>query len=206
MATKKTEEEVIIPRLQWEEMTVTIRGVTPIIFHRFSEKSKKAMRAKQAQTAASSSKKPARKPKEEEIGALYFTDDKQVGFPAYGIRKAMVTAGSRFTQETKVGLCGVIKIRCDDSKDILPVRFPDEDAIEGREDVVSLGGQKRTTDLRYRPMLRRWEIDVPIRYCKTLIGPDKVINLLQIAGETIGIGDWRIEKNGKYGEFEVVSE
>lgn len=203
MATKKTSGEVSIPRLKWKEMTVTIQGVTPIIFHCFSKTAKAKMREAQAQTVKASQKKPPRDPEAETMAALYLTADGHPGFPAYGIRKAMVTAGSRFTEETKVGLCGVIKIRCNDPNDILPVRFPEGGEPEGREDIVNIGGRSRTTDLRYRPMLRQWEIDVPIRYCSDLISAEKVVNLLQIAGETIGIGDWRIEKNGKYGEFEV---
>lgn len=55
-----------------------------------------------------------------------------------------------------------------------------------------------------RPMLENWFLEFTISFEDEI--PEAVIEqALTIAGKYSGLGDWRPQKGGKYGKFEVVS-
>jgi hypothetical protein len=56
-------------------------------------------------------------------------------------------------------------------------------------------GQARV--MRTRPMFRKWSAVVPVDYHATDLDRDTIVDLMQIAGEIIGFGDWR----PKFGRF-----
>lgn len=58
--------------------------------------------------------------------------------------------------------------------------------------------------MRYRPMFRDWALTFHINF-EDEISPPVVKEALEIAGKYVGIGDWRPEKKGKFGKFQVVS-
>ena len=76
-------------------------------------------------------------------------------------------------------------------------------AIEGepsmREDMVRVG--MGTADLRYRPEFKSWSISLPIEYNADAITLEQIVNLVNLAGFGVGIGEWRPERDGQYGMF-----
>ena len=106
MAVK--ENTISIPKLEKEYITVTIRGVTPLIVHRFSLSVQRAI--EEAQQGAAKLKKAPRTPDKEFDEAIYRTADGGHGFPAIGVKKAMVTAGQRFGDEKGTELFGSFSI------------------------------------------------------------------------------------------------
>jgi hypothetical protein len=69
---------------------------------------------------------------------------------------------------------------------------------------VNIKGRGRV--IRSRPRLEEWktrlELDVNREFLP--VGPrgnEIVVELLSIAGQLVGVGDWRVEKNGPYGRF-----
>ena len=63
-----------------------------------------------------------------------------------------------------------------------------------------------STDLRYRPEYRNWEASFVVEYNPDLIRPEDIVNLLNLAGFGVGIGEWRPQRNGDFGRFEVKGE
>ena len=57
--------------------------------------------------------------------------------------------------------------------------------------------------MRYRPMLKEWALEFHIE-SEDEISADVIKEALEIAGKYVGIGDWRPEKKGKFGKFQVV--
>jgi len=57
--------------------------------------------------------------------------------------------------------------------------------------------------MRYRPLFKKWELEFNITF-EDEISPEVVKEALEIAGKYVGIGDWRPEKKGKFGKFQVV--
>jgi hypothetical protein len=183
---------VEIPAPDLKQMTVTIKGVTPLITNRFGDLAMAAMEAAQQRKAKVA--KAARDPKAEFEDAVYRADD-GFGFPAAGIKKAMVVSGGRFADEHMTKLRGLINIL----GDILPIRGAKPLM---RKDRVRLASG--TTSVAYRPMFMPWEIDIPLMFNATMIGEAQVLNLLSIAGFATGIGCWRPECNGVFGQFTLV--
>ncbi len=57
--------------------------------------------------------------------------------------------------------------------------------------------------MRYRPMFKEWALEFTINAEEEI--PQEVIKeAFEIAGKYVGIGDWRPEKKGKFGKFQVV--
>jgi hypothetical protein len=70
-----------------------------------------------------------------------------------------------------------------------------------REDMVRVG--MGTADIRYRGEFKQWSAILPITYNSRAISPEQILNLIMIAGFAIGIGEWRPERDGNYGRFEI---
>jgi hypothetical protein len=90
-----------------------------------------------------------------------------------------------------------------------PLRLPEghngknmHDALERDTRIVSNSNGK--PDVRSRAIAPAGSrVDVVLEFPSTLT-PDKVMAAVKAAGETIGIGDWRPDKGGEFGRFEVV--
>jgi len=188
--------EIHIPQIKLEQMVVTIEGKTPLITHRFGELARKEIEEKQQKKAKAA--KEARDPEAEFRDALYIIDEKEerYGFPSAGIKKALVYGGYRFTNEKSTTILkGSINIL----GDLLEIKGSKP---KMRADTVRLAGGK-VSSIAYRPMFWPWEIEVPTIYNATMLTAEQVINLFQIAGFAVGIGDWRPEKNGNFGQFTI---
>jgi len=72
-----------------------------------------------------------------------------------------------------------------------------------REDVVRLQGASKAPDLRYRPQYMDWEADITVSFKPDIITEASVANLVSIAGEMIGLCEWRPEKGGAWGMFRI---
>lgn len=57
--------------------------------------------------------------------------------------------------------------------------------------------------MRYRPRFPEWELKFHISY-EEEIPAEAIKESLELAGKYVGIGDWRPEKKGKFGKFQVV--
>jgi hypothetical protein len=193
MADKK-ETVIEIPAIQLEVMTVRIIGKTPLITHKFGDKAQKSIEDKQQKKAKTA--REAREPEVEWKDALYVIDEEneKYGFPASGIKKSLVNAGGRFADEKMTVLRGAVNI----VGDLLEI---EGNKPEMRTDAVRLNGG--SLDLRYRPEFKNWSINVPVIFNSNIISKSQVLNLFQIAGFAVGLGDWRPEKNGTFGQFEI---
>jgi len=58
--------------------------------------------------------------------------------------------------------------------------------------------------MRYRPMFKNWKLVFNLTF-EEEIPADALKEALEIAGKYVGIGDWRPEKKGKFGKFQVTS-
>lgn len=71
-------------------------------------------------------------------------------------------------------------------------------AIDERAVVV---GKARV--MRARPRLDSWSCDVVLDYDEDVIKPDVIMEILNMAGTRVGVGDFRVEKGGWFGRFRV---
>ena len=73
-----------------------------------------------------------------------------------------------------------------------------------RQDVVKIGMNQ--TDLRYRPEFRDWAMVLRFEYDSQALAKDTILNLIQRAGFGVGLGEWRPERGGENGRFELDHE
>lgn len=192
MTAKK--EVLSIPPIRKERITVKIVGISPLLTNRFSDEQKGKIRDKQQKKASTPLK--AKDPEACYQASIYRTTDGRPGFPANGIKLACVDACS-FLPKFKTWARGAFFVE----GNILPI---EGDAPRLREDITKLRGS--TADLRYRAEFVNWSITFTVLYNASVISPEEILNLIENAGFSIGIGDWRPQTNGNLGMFEVERE
>lgn len=193
-------KEIIVPRIDQESVTVTLVGTSELITHRFSEKQIQDIADKQG--GGGKKKKGKRDPKAEYKASMYLTEKGKPGIPAIAVKAAMVGACTFIDGVTKVAARGAFFVL----GDILPVNHVKPHM---RTDVVRLSGPGRVADLRYRAGFPAgWEVKVEVLYNPSVISTEGIINLLENAGFSVGIGDWRPSstKGGPHGRFRVKAE
>lgn len=126
------------------------------------------------------------------------------GFPATGIKQAAIMAASRNEIPIKTTtLRGMFFIEGEGPQQLVEIKGCKPVM---REDTVMVGGMSRSADLRYRGEFDDWYMDLKIQYNKN--GPvtlEQIVNLINLGGFCCGIGEWRPEKDGNYGMFQVDS-
>lgn len=210
MATKK-DTEITLPRLDVQLMEVTLIGDSPLIVHNWSLKAKLEMLAKQTKKARAA--KAAKNPEQDFKDSLYRLPDGGYGFPSIGFKNAAVTAC------TSVG--GITKVAARQAFTVLGETADVQGAFDGasaridlvriegpeptmREDMVRVG--MGTADLRYRGEFWPWHAKALVKFNANVLSPEQILNLFNTAGFAVGVGEWRMEKDGTYGTFHVASE
>lgn len=209
MAAKKQELGIELPRIDIRLMEVTIIGDSPLIVHAWSEKAKRAMLAKQVKEATGA--KEAKDPRADFEASLYRLADGSHGFPSVGFKAAAVTAITSVGGLTKVAARQAFHILGED----VDVRGAFEGSISRqnlvrivgaptmREDMVRVG--MGTADLRYRGEFADWSARLLVRYNHNVLSEAQILNIINVAGFAVGVGEWRPERDGQYGMFHVAT-
>ena len=174
-----------------------IIGISPLIQNRFPEKAKAALRDKHAGKRAAIREK--RKPEEEFRNAAHLTADGKFGFPADGLKAAVLTAAHVDLGVPKTLLKKSVFVLADDKSRNL-CELETEDPLM-REDTVRVANG--ATDLRYRPEFPEWSIVVNCEFDSDAIPSDVLLNLFGRAGFGVGLGEMRPERGKSNGRFEI---
>lgn len=212
MATVKKEEVgITLPPIDIKLMEVTVIGDSPLIVHAWSQKAKLEMLGKQMKQAKGA--KEAKNPVSDFESSLYRLADGGYGFPSIGFKAAAVTACT--------SVAGITKIAARQAFHILGEDVDVVGAYEGtsarnnlvriigkpptmREDMVKVG--MGTADLRYRGEFADWHAKLLVRYNANVLSESQILNIINVAGFAVGVGEWRPERDGMSGMFRVASE
>lgn len=225
MAAKAKDAETIIIRpIEIKKTTIRIVGDSPLIMHAWSEKAKRMML--EAQTGkAKGKKKPVRNPVDDFIQSAYWLRGKPeypdgasdeecevafnaaikngaaFGFPVTAFKQAAMSAAYRLGWvKNQMGLRGAFFIDGDDNG---MVEIHSNRPVM-REDMVKVG--MGTADLRYRAQFNNWWADLDVTFnASSDFSLDAIINALNAGGFVCGVGEWRPEKDGRYGMFHVAT-
>ena len=210
-APTKTDVGITLPPLRLELMEVTLIGDSPLITNAWSHKAKQEMLDKQMKKA-----KPARQAKAPEAdfqASLYRLDDGSYGFPSVAFKAAAVTAITSVSGMTKIGARQAFQILGEDIE--VPGVY---EGVKMRQNLVRiLGSEPRmredmvrvgmgTADIRYRGEFADWYAKILVRFNANVLSPEQILNIINVAGFAVGIGEWRSEKDGIYGAFHVATE
>lgn len=222
MATKKTSNEpvnIVIPPIDVRYATITIKGDTPLIMHKWSEKAKKEILDKE-RGKAKSKKHDIKNPVADFVNSLYWLEGEpaqedltteesaaqafadaiqngaRFGFPSVAFKAAAVAAGYRAgVTKNMVTMRGAFHID-DEFVEIKGTPTP-------REDMVTVGAMTRSADIRYRGEFKDWSATFTVRYNAGVLTLEQLMALFNMGGFACGLGEWRIEKGGMYGAFHI---
>lgn len=189
-----------LQKIKVETATITVKGLSPLIMHRWSEKARKEMLDKQMKKTV---KKEAKDPEEQFKASVYYLEDGRLGFPADAFKKAMIRGAKQIglvmtDARTSFFVHGEYCTR--DDRELVPI----EGDLQPREDMVRLNGS--TSDIRFRGQVVSWSADLRVSYNSSVTSFDQIVNMLHAAGYGVGVGEWRPEKDGTFGRFEVVAQ
>lgn len=203
MATKKQtkEIEVSIVELYQGEVKFKLKGTSPLIYHRMSEKVKQELLfPKGRKTAAEKATSLKHNPLEEYRDSVYRskTRDTLLMAPSIWFKGAIQNAALDIPGATKSQMGRLVWVDGD--------QIPLYGIPELLMSVTRSSDMNRTPDIRTRAIVPEWVCDITVRFIRPNISEQAVINLLGAAGVITGVGDYRAQKGkSSYGQFTMVS-
>lgn len=202
MRAKSAHQQIYNP------FSLTLVGTTPLITHAWNEKARNEMLGKQLKLVKGKGKE-ARDPQHDFVNSLYEMPGGGYGFPVTGVKKSLkdVAHKDKGIAKTDVGQAlwldfEMVSVRaalagavCD-----LPlVRIYGSEPVM-REDMVKIGsGLSRTATLAYRGQFWPWAMRITGRVNTTALPIESLSFLIAEAGQSIGIGEWRPQRDGIFG-------
>ena len=188
---------VEVKKLKIREVTIPIVGTSPLIIHKFDEKTRHQIEAKQ-QGKSKSSKHDIRMPEDEFEGAKYKSPQGWEGFPAGGFKKAMIRGAKMVGLVMKdAQMAFFVKADCEEMQ---LVKIEGESKM--RTDMVRIG--MGSADVRYRPEYTNWSANLIIEFNEGIISAEQIYQIVDAAGYGCGVGEWRPERGGGgYGRFRI---
>jgi hypothetical protein len=177
----------------FETLQIWIEGTSQLVVCAFSGKNREALMAIQRAGATSRSRTRTRTPKdfnEAYEGSRHISEEGWDGIVYTALRNAMISAtGTSAYQTAKAQRCLFIIPEGIDKRDGVPLV-----RIHGKPERFDMPARLLTTgsfDIRTRPRWRKWGMQVTIEYDADWFRDTDVLNLLNRAGKTIGIGEGR---------------
>lgn len=198
MKTKSVSVEVV--EFSIRQVTIPIVGISPLIVHAWSEKSKRMISDKQA-GKAKNKKHEIRDPQDDYEQAKHISEDGWEGLPAAALKAAMIR-GAKMVGMVMKDTQAAFFVNADCEKTQL-VRIHGDSRM--RTDMVRVG--MGAADIRYRPEYLEWYMELNIDFNEGLISIDQLHQIVKAAGYGNGLGEMRPEK-GKfnYGRFKLANE
>ena len=211
MASKNTTVTIKAPRFQ--SAVFDIKGISPLVIHRFSAKTKQEMKQKMETGKAASSKRNREPKNTDELfeEARYISNEGWDGFHAGAIRSALISA------------CRLVGYKMSLAKLSLFVEPDGWDAKEPQipliriygtptkqEDIARVSNANRDPYVTVRAAYHNWSAKVKLCWDADQFTVADVTNLLYRVGLQVGIGEGRPDSKNStgmgWGMFEVVGE
>ena len=131
---------------------------------------------------------------------FYYTEDKKYGIPARAFAGAMLDAAVA---------CDIPKTKIKRAVKLLGDVYELEyKKINHRIDYPRQSGMTKAPDIRHRPEFVDWTCTLYVQFDENQITEEQVVNLIEQAGFSTGVGDWRPNppkgNPGIHGMFAVV--
>jgi len=180
--------------IERSKVTIKVRGTSPLLTHNPA-----GMRM--------SSDDPARKkkiptPEEESEAGCYRDENGKYVLPSIGFRSAILAASKSFKKGRSSAFYGVSHIEME--AEWVPLKNGNGKAagqyvIDTRRAVVQKNGI-----LRSRPKWLQWSAEFTVIYDPALVNEKEIRTYAEEAGQKIGVFDYRPQRGGWFGRFELV--
>lgn len=204
-----------IPSLETKRFLIPISGDSPLLVHNFGEKARKeVLDIFQNKKKDKKSKDPqkeyletlyhvneAQVPEVETPGMLSVNGPSSTGFPVNGFKKGIYQAARLYHNfkmtEAKQSFY-VQGVATDSDPQSLVLIYGDHQIHEAVARVKNGG-----TDLRYRAMYLSWKAWLDVTVVTSMIDPESFFEMVDIGGATMGVGDWRPQRDGTFGTYSI---
>lgn len=181
-----------------KQVEVEIRGITPLLIHKFNEDAEQAKKTRRIEATQ-------RDPREEAKKNAYIANDGTFYFNAFSIPSCMGSAGSnhkaRGTRKTlRFVVPSAVRMESDTVTILNGKGVAKDFEVDSRP--VTIPATKGRI-MRHRPRFDQWGAKFVMFVNDDLLSVEMAHQLLNEAGMSIGIGDFRPEKRGPFGTFRV---
>lgn len=179
-------------------VSVEIRGTSPLLVHRFTDRSENEESTRRVAVGP-------RNPRAEATEAAYIAPDGTYYFSAASIPNSMGNAGaSHKMRGSRKSLRFIVPSAIRTTSDTITILNGSGPAQAFEVDArpVTIPSTKGRI-MRYRPRWNEWGARFDLVVNEKLLDVATAHMLLEEAGNTIGIGDFRPEKRGPFGTFRV---
>ena len=196
MAQKK-EQVIDLEKIKTGLLKITIEGITPLLQNRMREGAKQKIIDTES---GIKSKKQPRNPEKEFKQSMYVLDKKNeiYGFNAMAIKLALIRmAYNKF---------GIPMTESPMLFYVYPEDYGELIQIEGSKPVMDarITYLKGTTaTMCYRGRFDKWKLTFLVKYT-TDISKESLLNIIMAVGELSGLGSYRLEKKGVFGQFKII--
>lgn len=168
-----------------------VTGTAALIQNRFSQKAVEEMLRKHMGISV---QRQAKKPREVLEDATIYNTDHRVSVPPTAFKAAMISAAGQLKGLKKTDLRTSLFVQGNS----VPITY---DEMIPRMDMCRLSGISRTPDVRFRPCFQGWKARMILEF-GDILNLQTVVDLLNRAGR-VGVGEWRPQRNGTFGTFQV---
>lgn len=186
-------DTIELQKTDLKSFAVTIESDSELIMHAWSPEARAEMLDKQMKKGKKG--KEAKDPQRQYESCFYYREDGSYGFPSIGIKAAIVRGAKA---------AGMVMTDVRTAFHVVGDMIEIHGTPRMREDMVRVGMGK--ADIRYRPGFPTWSARFEIVYNSRVVSAEQLVNMIDLAGFGVGIGDWRPEKGGSMGRFHVKTE
>lgn len=175
-----------------------ICGITPLLIHRFGENAEQAGPSRPQLTASKT-------PREAAQEVVYQAKDGSYFFNAASITGAMSNAGANHKMRgSRKSLRFVVPAACRVNSDTITILNGDGPAktFEVDSRPVTIPSTKGRI-MRHRPRFDQWSAKFDLVVNEKLLPVELAQQLLEEAGLSVGVGDFRPERRGPFGTFRI---
>lgn len=204
VAPRKEAEPAQIIEVGRARVTYLVLGESPLICNRMSAKAKQELLfPKGRKTTAEKASTMKHNPLQEFRASPYTLreDDAPtlIGQVSTAFKKAIMGAALDQPGAKKAQIGRLVYVETD----MVPIYGVPELLMS----VTRSADMARTPDVRTRAIIPHWACYVDVTFAVPLLRQTDINKLVATAGQTQGIGDWRVEKgSGDYGRFQIVED
>jgi len=190
----ETNKKVFIKKPEFQNINVSIKGITPLLMERDDGVAAKIYEGKKSKKIV---KEDTRSEEEKVESKIHKLSDGSVGYPSSGF-----STGMRKVAYEIIGKQGsmIVKEGVRFLEPMIPIKYK---KMEVTEHIGRQSGVSRCPRRILRPQFNEWSCILKIKVNLNIISIEQVINLINETGLRRGIGGFRPEKSGEYGQYEV---
>lgn len=192
-------KEVIIPQPKIKQVTIKIEGVTPLLMEKMDPRVAEVYDKKKSKKLY---EEDTRSEREKVDDKIHYTADGNIGYPTAGFLRGMLNVAPRINGKSKPPHKTEINQGVSFLDNITPIEYKKQDVAEH---IGFTKGSNSSPRLILRPQFNGWSTTLRISYNEDIFSLEQLINLINWAGFHCGIGGFRKNCSGSFGQYRVAT-